>query len=85
MEKVKLLDKGIIELPQKMREKFKLEKGMEFNLFFDSDTIYLKKVYKSLKDETFSGVARPFREMAKKEKLRGEDVTEEIKKYRRKG
>jgi len=38
-----------------------------------------------LKDETFSGVARPFREMAKKEKLREEDVAEEIKKYRRKG
>ena len=63
----------------------KFKKGMEFNLFFDSDTIYLKRIYKSLKDETFGEVARPFREMAKKEKLKPEDVAEEIKKYRKKG
>lgn len=85
MEKIKLLDKGNIELPGYILEKFNLEKGMEFGLFYDSDTIYLKRVYKSLKDETFSEVARPFREMAKKEKLKAKDVAEEIKKYRNKG
>lgn len=85
MEKVKLLDKGIIELPKNILEKFKLEKGMEFDLFFDSETIYLKRVFKSLKDEPFNEVASPFRKMAKKEKLRTEDVAEEIKKYRKKG
>ena len=37
------------------------------------------------KDETFSEVARPFRDMAKKEKLKPEDVAEEITKYRKKG
>ena len=39
MEKIKLLDKGNIELPKNILEKFRFEKGMEFNLFFDSDTI----------------------------------------------
>lgn len=85
MEKIKLLDKGNIELPKNLLETFRFEKGMEFNLFFDSDTIYLKRIYKSLKDETFGEVARPFKEMAKKEKLKPEDVAEEIKKYRKKG
>ncbi len=84
MEKVKLLDKGIIELPKNICEKFKLKQGMEFDLFFDSETIYLKRVFKSLKDKPFSEVARPFREMAKKEKLKTEDVAEEISKYRKK-
>lgn len=85
MEKVKLLDKGIIELPKKIREKFRLEEGTEFDLVFDSETIYLKRVFKSLKDKSFSEVARPFREMAKKEKISAEDVSKEIKKYRKKG
>jgi bifunctional DNA-binding transcriptional regulator/antitoxin component of YhaV-PrlF toxin-antitoxin module len=85
MEKVKLLDKGVIELPIKVRKKFRLEKGMEFDLFFDSETIYLKRIFKSIKDKTFKEVSRPFREMAKKEKLKAEDVAEEIKKYRKKG
>lgn len=83
MEKVKLLDKGIIELPAKIIEKFKLEKGMEFDLFSDSETLYLKRVFKSLKEKSFHEVARPFREMAKGEKLKTSDVTEEIKRYRK--
>jgi len=82
MEKVKLLDKGVIELPEKVLEKFKLEKGMEFDIFVDSETIYLKRVFKSLKDIPFREVAKPFREMAKKEKLKSEDIVEEIRKYR---
>ena len=85
MEKVKLLDKGNIELPKNLLEKFRLEKGMEFDLFFDSDTIYLKRVFKSLKDESFSEVARPFREMAKKQDLKAQDVAKEIEKYRKEG
>jgi hypothetical protein len=85
VEKIKLLDKGNIELPKNVLETFRFEKGMEFNLFFDSDTIYLKRIYKSLKDETFGEVAGPFRKMAKKEKLKPEDIAEEIKKYRKKG
>jgi len=85
MEKVILQDKGTIEFPKNVLEKFRLEKGMEFDLFFDSDTIYLKRIFKSLKDETFSEVARPFREMAKKQKLKAQDVAEEIKEYRKKG
>ena len=82
MEKVKLLDKGVIELPEKVLEKFKLEKGMEFDIFVDSETIYLKRVFKSLKDIPFREVAKPFREMAKKEKLKSEDIAEEIRRYR---
>ena len=39
MEKVKLLDKGIIELPEKVCKRFGLEKGTEFDIFFDSDTL----------------------------------------------
>lgn len=85
MEKVKLQDKGIIELPEKVLEKFKLERGMEFDLFVDSETIYLKRVFKSLKDVPFGEVAKPFREMAKREKLKPEDVAEEIRRYRKKG
>ena len=85
MEKVKLLDKGVIELPEKVLEKFKLEKGMEFDIFVDSETIYLKRVFKSLKDIPFREVAKPFREMAKKEKLKSEDIAEEIRRYRKKG
>jgi AbrB family looped-hinge helix DNA binding protein len=84
MEKVKLLEKGIIELPKNVRKRFGLERGTEFDLFVDADTIYLKRVFKSLKDETFREIAKPFREMAKKEKLKEEDVAEEIKKYRKK-
>ena len=85
MEKVRLLDKGIIELPKRVRDKFRLEKGEEFDLFFDYDTIYLKRVFKSLKDKSFREVARPFREMAKKEKLKTIDVSEEINNYRKRG
>jgi len=85
MEKVKLLDKGIIELPRNVCKRFGLEKGTEFDLFFDSETIYLKRIFKSLKDTTFRDVAAPFRAMSKKEKLKIEDVAEEIKKYRKKG
>ena len=85
MEKVKLQEKGIIELPRKFREKFGVEEGMEFDLFFDSETIYLKRVFKSLEDKSFSEVARSLREMAKKEKLKAADVDEEIKEYRKKG
>jgi len=85
MEKIKLLDRGVIELPKNIRDKFGLEKGMEFNLYFDSDTLYLKRVFKSLKEKSFREVAGAFREMAKKEKLRDVDVTEEIRRYRRKG
>lgn len=85
MEKVKLLDRGVIELPEKICKRFGLEKGIEFDLFFDSETIYLKRVFKPLKDMTFREVAAPFREMAKKEKWKAEDVTKEIKKYRKKG
>jgi hypothetical protein len=84
MEKVKLLDKSTIELPEKVCKMFGLEKGAEFDLFFDSETIYLKRVFKSLKDMSLREVTAPFREMAKKEGLMVEDVTEEIKKYRKK-
>lgn len=42
-------------------------------------------ILKSLKDATFREIAAPFREMGKKERLKIEDVTDEIKKYRRKG
>jgi len=85
MEKIKLSDRGVIELPKNIRDKFGIEKGMEFNLYFDSDTIYLKRVFKSLKEKSFREVASAFREMAKKEKLSDADVTEEIRRYRRKG
>jgi bifunctional DNA-binding transcriptional regulator/antitoxin component of YhaV-PrlF toxin-antitoxin module len=85
MEKVKLLDKGTIELPEKVCKIFGLEKGAEFDLFFDSETIYLKRVFKSLKDMSLREVTAPFREMAKKEGLKAEDVTKEIKKYRARG
>ncbi|MBI4684796.1 MAG: hypothetical protein HY755_06315 [Nitrospirae bacterium] len=85
MEKVKLLDKGIIELPQEVCKKNRLEKGDEFDLFFDSETIYLKKVYKSIKNTSFIEIAAPFRAMAKKEKLKAEDVADEIRKYRKTG
>jgi bifunctional DNA-binding transcriptional regulator/antitoxin component of YhaV-PrlF toxin-antitoxin module len=85
MGKVKLQDKGVIELPEKVIEKFKLEKGMEFDLFVDSETIYLKRIFKSLKDVPFREVAKPFREMAKKEKLKPEVIAEEIRRYREKG
>ena len=85
MEKIKLSDRGVIELPKDICDKFGLEKGMEFNLYFDSDTLYLKRVFKSLKEKSFREVASAFREMAKKEKLRDVDVTEEIRRYRRKG
>ncbi len=85
MQKVKLMNKGNIELPKNVLERFGLEKGAEFDLFFDFDTIYLKRIFKSLKDETFSEVAKPFREMAKKEEIKAEDVAEEIEKYRNKG
>jgi len=85
MQKVKLMNKGNIELPKNVLERFGLEKGAEFDLFFDFDTIYLKRIFKSLKDETFSEVARPFREMVKKEEIKAEDVAEEIEKYRNKG
>jgi AbrB family looped-hinge helix DNA binding protein len=84
VEKVKLQDNGIIALPNKVRRKFGLEKGMEFDLFIDADTIYLKRVFTSLREEPFVEIAAPFREMAKKEKLRPSDVIEEIKKYRAK-
>jgi hypothetical protein len=72
-------------LPKSVCEKFGLERSMEFDLFFDSDTIYLKRVFKSLKDVPFREVAKPFREMAKKEKLKPEVVAEEIRRYREKG
>jgi len=85
MEKIRLSDRWVIELPKNIRDKFGLEKGMEFNLYFDSDIIYLKRVFKSLKEKSFREVASAFREMAKKEKLRDVDVTEEIRRYRRKG
>lgn len=85
MEKVKLSNRGVIELPKRVREKFGLERGMEFDLFFDSDTIYLKRIFKSLKDVPFREVAKPFREVAKKEKLKPEVVAEEIRRYREKG
>jgi AbrB family looped-hinge helix DNA binding protein len=85
MEKVKLLDKGVIELPKYVRDKFRLEKGAEFDLFFDSDTIYLKRVFKSVKEKSFREIARPFREMAEKERLKREDITEEIKQQRKRG
>jgi bifunctional DNA-binding transcriptional regulator/antitoxin component of YhaV-PrlF toxin-antitoxin module len=84
MEKVKLLDKGTIELPEKLCKMFGLEKGAEFDPFFDSETIYLKRVFKSLRDMSLREVTAPFREMAKKEGLKVEDITEEIKKYRNK-
>ena len=85
MEKVTLLDKGVIELPGKVLKKFKLKKGMEFDVFIDSETIYLKRVFKTLKEVPFGEVAKSFREMTKKEKLKPEDVAEEIRKYRKKG
>ena len=85
MEKIKLSDRGVIELPKNIRDKFGLEKGMEFNLYIDADTIYLKRVFKSLKEKSFREIATPFREMAKKEKLRDIDVSEEIRRYRQKG
>ena len=56
---------------------------MEFALFFDSNTIYLKRVLKSLEDETFSEVARPFRKMAKDRRLKVQDVAKEIENYRK--
>lgn len=85
MEKVKLLDKGVIELPEKICQKFNLKKGTEFDVFVDAETIYLKRVFKTLKDVPFREVARSFREMTKKEGLKPEDVAEEIRKYRKKG
>jgi len=85
MEKVKLLNKGNIELPRNLLEKFRLEEGMEFALFFDSNTIYLKRMLKSLEDETFSEVARPFRKMAKEKRLKVQDIAKEIENYRKEG
>lgn len=85
MEKVKLLNKGTIELPKYLREKLRLERDTEFDLFFDSDTIYLKRVFKSIKEKPFREIARPFREMAEKEKLKREDISEEIKQQRKRG
>ena len=85
MEKVKLLDKGIIELPKYVRDKFRLERGAEFDLFFDPDTIYLKRVFKSVKEKSFREIARPFREMAEKDRLKREDIAEEINQQRKRG
>ena len=85
MEKVRLKEKGIIELPKNMQEKFGLEKDTEFDVFFDGETIYLKRVYKSLKDVPFGEVAKPFREMSKKQEMKPATVSEEIREYRKKG
>jgi hypothetical protein len=38
-----------------------------------------------LKEKSFREIASPFREMAKKVKLRDIDVSEEIRRYRQKG
>lgn len=85
MERVKIQDRGIIELPKKLLDKFKLEKGVEFDLFYDSETLYLKRVFKSLKDISFKEIAQPFREMAKKENLNSDHVIKKIKEFRMKG
>jgi bifunctional DNA-binding transcriptional regulator/antitoxin component of YhaV-PrlF toxin-antitoxin module len=85
MEKVRLKEKGIIELPKNMQEKFGLEKDTEFDVFFDGETIYLKRVHKSLKDVPFGEVAKPFREMSKKQEMKPATVSEEIREYRKKG
>jgi bifunctional DNA-binding transcriptional regulator/antitoxin component of YhaV-PrlF toxin-antitoxin module len=85
MEKVRLKERGIIELPKSLQEKCGLEKDAEFDVFSDGETIYLKRVHKSLKDASFSDVAKPFRELALKEEVKPETVSEEIRQYRKKG
>lgn len=83
MEKVKLLDERTIRLPEEVQKRFELARGTEFGLFFDSETIYLKRVFKPVKEIPFREMAKPFREMAKKERLKREDVADQIKQQRK--
>jgi len=82
MQKIKVLDEGEILIPREIVEKLGIKEGSEFNIFADSETIYLKRIHRSAKDTPFKEIAKPFRVMATREGLTLKNVEEEIQKYR---
>lgn len=44
LEVTKLSSKGQVVLPQEIRKKLNLETGEKFFVFYDNDTVFLKKI-----------------------------------------
>ena len=82
MQKIKVSDEGEILIPKEIAKKLGIKEGSEFNIFADSETIYLKRIYRSVKDTPFKEIAKPFRVMVTREGLTLKNVEEEIQKYR---
>lgn len=82
MQKIKVLEEGEILIPKQIVKKLGIKEGSEFNIFADSETIYLRRIHRSVKDTPFKEIAKPFRIMATREGLTSKDVQDEIRKYR---
>ena len=80
-EITKLSSKGQVVLPQGIRKKLNLEEGEKFFVFYDNDTVILKKIGRPV-FERAKELVRQSRAWAKKVGLTPADVKTAIRKVR---
>ena len=81
LEITKLSSKGQVVLPQEIRKKMHLEEGEKFFVFYDQDTVILKKIERPSFDRARELVKKS-RAWAKKAGLTPDDISKAVQKVR---
>ncbi len=83
IELTRLSSKGQVVIPQEARKRWHLEEGETFAVFGDRDMIILKRVAMPSPREAFAKAHRWGVALAKKRRLKEEDLQEMIERSRR--
>ncbi len=79
MEITSISSRGQVVIPQKLRDKLKINEGEKFIVVGKDDTIILKKI----KVSSFDDLLKKTREFAKNKKLKEGDISDAIKRVRK--
>lgn len=85
VEITKMTSKGQVVIPQEIREEIKLKEGEKFLVYNIGNTVYLQRINAIEKSKSLEEFERPFKaawKIAKRRKISGKDVEEQIKAYR---
>ena len=76
----KISSRGQVAIPSDIRNQLGLHEGSKVLFFLENDTVLMKKV----SSESFAEITRPLKEAAKKASLKESDVSEIIRRFRKK-
>ncbi len=85
IEITKITSKGQVVIPQDIREEAKIKEGEKFIVFYIGNTIYLKRINAPKNERSLADFEKTFEEawkIAKRRKISGKDVEEQIKAVR---